>query len=100
MAQIRDFIEISLTWPGLFSHFNIKPHLARATAVSARSNVIVVDRPELSSAYHGESEKKLREVFERARNDSPCIVVLDEVDAMPPKRVDGGEGGGESLQRF
>jgi AAA family ATPase len=93
--------------PGLFSHFNLKPprglllhgppgtgktHLARAIAASTRSNVIVVNGPELSSAYHGESEKKLREVFERARKDSPCIVVLDEVDAMCPKRDDGGEG--------
>jgi AAA family ATPase len=94
--------------PNLFSHFNLKPprglllhgppgtgktHLARAIAASTQSNVIVVNGPELSSAYHGESEKKLREVFERARKESPCIVVLDEVDAMCPKRDDAGEGG-------
>ena len=94
--------------PSLFAHFNLKPprglllhgppgtgktHLARAIAASTRSTVIVVNGPELSSAYHGESEKKLREVFERARRDSPCIIVLDEVDAMCPKRDDGGEGG-------
>lgn len=101
---IRDLIEIPITRPSLFAHFNLKPprglllygppgtgktHLARAIAASTHANIIVVNGPELSSAYHGESEKKLREVFERAENTSPCIVVLDEVDAICPKRGDG-----------
>ncbi|KAG8816826.1 AAA+-type ATPase, partial [Serendipita sp. 401] len=70
-----------------------KTHLARAIAASTKSNVIVVNGPELSSAYHGETEKRLREVFNRAEKTSPCIVVLDEIDAICPKREDGGEGG-------
>lgn len=48
--------------------------------------------PELSSAYHGETEQRLRAVFEEARKREPCIVVLDEVDAICPRR-DGGESG-------
>lgn len=107
IALIRDLIEIPLTRPHLFSHFNLKPpkgvllhgppgtgktHLARAIATSTNSRVLVVNGPEISSAYHGESEQRLREVFERAKRSSPCIVVLDEVDAICPKRDDGGDG--------
>jgi AAA family ATPase len=55
--------------------------------------VLIVNGPELSSAYHGETESKLRDVFKEAREKSPCIVVLDEVDALVPRREDspGGE---------
>jgi AAA family ATPase len=54
--------------------------------------VLVINGPELSSAYHGETEAKLRDVFKEARNKSPCIVVLDEVDALVPRREDGAGG--------
>jgi len=53
---------------------------------------LVINGPELSSAYHGETESKLRDVFRQAREKSPCIVVLDEVDALVPKREDGAGG--------
>lgn len=53
---------------------------------------MVINGPELSSAYHGETESKLRDVFRQAREKSPCIVVLDEVDALVPKREDGAGG--------
>ena len=42
--------------------------------------------------YHGETEAKLRDVFEEAKKKSPCIVVLDEVDALCPRREDGAGG--------
>ena len=66
-----------------------KTHLARAIASSTTSSIIVVNGPELSSAYHGETESRLRAVFAGARARSPCIIVLDEVDALCPKREDG-----------
>ncbi|EIW81549.1 AAA-domain-containing protein [Coniophora puteana RWD-64-598 SS2] len=69
-----------------------KTHLARAIAASTRSSVLVVNGPELSSAYHGETEAKLRDVFREAREKSPCIVVLDELDALVPRREDAGGG--------
>jgi AAA family ATPase len=69
-----------------------KTHLARAIAAATRSNVLVINGPELSSAYHGETESKLRAVFREARRRSPCIVILDEVDALAPRRDDGGVG--------
>ena len=46
----------------------------------------------MSSAYHGETESKLRAVFAEARAKGPCIIVLDEVDALCPKREDGPGG--------
>lgn len=54
--------------------------------------MLVINGPELSSAYHGETESKLRDVFRQARERSPCIVILDEVDALVPKREDGAGG--------
>ncbi|KAL1752591.1 P-loop containing nucleoside triphosphate hydrolase protein [Schizophyllum commune] len=105
IAEIRDLLEIPLTRPDLFRNFGLKPprglllhgppgtgktHLARAIAAAARAAVVVVNGPELSSAYHGETEGRLRAVFEDAAARSPCIVVLDEVDALVPRREDGG----------
>lgn len=69
-----------------------KTHLARAIASSIQSSVLVINGPELSSAYHGETESKLRDVFKEAHEKSPCIVVLDEVDAIVPRREDGAGG--------
>jgi AAA family ATPase len=70
-----------------------KTHLARAIASSTPGcSCIVVNGPELSGAYHGETEERVRAVFEEARRREPCIIVLDEVDAICPRR-EGGEGG-------
>ena len=54
--------------------------------------MLVVNGPELSSSYHGETESNLRDVFKEAREKSPCIVVLDEIDALVPRREDGAGG--------
>jgi len=69
-----------------------KTHLARAIASSTNSSVLVINGPELSSAYHGETESKLRGVFKEARAKSPSIVILDEVDALVPRREEGAGG--------
>lgn len=69
-----------------------KTHLARAIASSTNSSVLVINGPELSSAYHGETESRLRNVFREAREKSPCIVVLDEVDALAPRREENAGG--------
>jgi AAA family ATPase len=107
ITQIRDLLEIPLTRPELFGYFGLKPprgillhgppgtgktHLARAIASSTNSSVLVINGPELSSAYHGETESKLRGVFKEARAKSPSIVILDEVDALVPRREEGAGG--------
>ncbi|KAI0028842.1 AAA family ATPase [Vararia minispora EC-137] len=104
---VRDLIDIPLMRPALFRHFGLKPprgillhgppgtgktHLARAIASSTGSSVIIVNGPELTSAYHGETEASLRRVFADARERSPCVLVLDEVDAICPRREDGAGG--------
>ncbi len=52
----------------------------------------MINGSELSSVYHGETESRLRDVFEEAKRKSPCIVVLDEVDAVCPRREEGAGG--------
>ena len=54
-------------------------------------NFISVKGPELLSKWVGDSEKGIREVFSRARQAAPCIVFLDEIDALAPRRGGGGE---------
>ncbi|KAL7412221.1 P-loop containing nucleoside triphosphate hydrolase protein [Mrakia frigida] len=74
-----------------------KTALARAIATSSPGcSCIVINGPELSSSFHGETEERLRGVWEEARRRSPCVIVIDEIDALCPKRE---EGGGEVERR-
>lgn len=68
-----------------------KTLLAFSIARSTRSNLFTINGPSLSSAYHGETEARLREVFAEAKRNSPAIIVIDEVDALAPNREEGGE---------
>ena len=106
VQTIRDLIDVPLRHPELFASFNLSPprgillfgppgtgktHLARAIARASHAHIIVVNGPELVGAYHGETEARLREVFTEARTKSPSVIVLDEVDALAPRREDAGE---------
>ncbi|CAM9142566.1 unnamed protein product [Discosporangium mesarthrocarpum] len=74
-----------------------KTLLAKAVANESGANFISVKGPELLDKYVGESEKSVRQVFQRARASSPCIIFFDELDALCPRRGGGGgEGGGVS----
>jgi len=68
-----------------------KTLLAKAIANEAGINFISVKGPELLNMYVGESEKAVRQVFERARNSSPCVIFFDEIDALCPKRSNTGD---------
>ena len=67
-----------------------KTLIAKALAKMTESNFISIKGPELLSKWVGESEKGVREVFRKARQAAPCIIFLDEVDALVPRRSSGG----------
>eukprot|EP00054_Salpingoeca_dolichothecata_P015299 m.87838 g.87838 ORF g.87838 m.87838 type:complete len:841 (+) comp21425_c0_seq2:168-2690(+) len=66
-----------------------KTLLAKAVANSSAANFISVKGPELLNKFVGESERAVRQVFQRARTSSPCVVFFDELDALCPRRGDG-----------
>lgn len=70
-----------------------KTLLAKAVANEAGINFISVKGPELLNMYVGESERAVRQCFQRARNSAPCVIFFDEFDSLCPKRSDTGEGG-------
>ena len=63
-----------------------KTLLAKAVANESRANFISIKGPELLNKYVGESEKAVRQVFQRARASTPCIIFFDELDALVPRR--------------
>ncbi len=63
-----------------------KTLIAKALANSMMSSFFYISGPEIASKYYGESEKRLREIFDQALHDAPSIVFIDEVDAMAPSR--------------
>ncbi|NXO99564.1 NVL protein, partial [Certhia brachydactyla] len=65
-----------------------KTLLAKAVANESGLNFISVKGPELLNMYVGESERAVRQVFQRARNSAPCVIFFDEVDALCPRRSD------------
>lgn len=70
-----------------------KTLLAKAIANESGVNFISVKGPELLNMYLGESERAVRQCFQRARNSAPCVIFFDELDALCPRRTDSAEGG-------
>jgi len=103
---IRDAIELPLKHPAMFrgrrrSGLLVygppgtgKTLLAKAVATECRLPFLSVKGPELLDMYIGESERKVREVFERARGAAPCVVFFDELDSLAPARGAGGDSAG------
>ncbi|MDH3676744.1 MAG: CDC48 family AAA ATPase [Nitrosopumilus sp.] len=90
-----DFVDVE-TPKGILLHGppgTGKTLIAKALAKMTESNFISIKGPELLSKWVGESEKGVREIFRKARQAAPCIIFLDEVDALVPRR---GSGGSES----
>lgn len=101
IRRVREMIELPLRYPQLFERLGInapkgvllhgtpgtgKTLLARAVAHETEAAFIAVSGPEVIHKFYGESEAKLRGIFEQARKNSPCIIFLDELDAIAPKR--------------
>jgi len=107
--DLKESIEWPLTMPDAFKRMGITPPrgvllygppgcgktlLARAVATESNANFIAVKGPELFSKWVGESEKRVRELFRRAKQVAPSIIFFDEIDAMVPRR---GLGFGEHV---
>jgi transitional endoplasmic reticulum ATPase len=100
-ARLREIVELPMRHPELFRHLGIEPPkgvllygppgvgktlLAKALANEVGAYFIAINGPEIMSKFYGESEQRLREIFEEARKNAPAIIFIDEIDAIAPKR--------------
>ena len=107
--ELIEAVKWPLKYPALFEYAHIenpkgillygppgtgKTLLAKAVANESEINFISIKGPEIISKYVGESEKKLRDIFRKSKQVSPCILFFDELDAIVPMRgANGGDGG-------
>jgi transitional endoplasmic reticulum ATPase len=99
--KIREMVELPLRHPELFKRLGIDPPkgillygppgtgktlLAKAVANETDAYFIAINGPEIMSKFYGESEQRLREIFEEAQKNAPAIIFIDEIDAIAPKR--------------
>ena len=111
IPQVREMIELPLRHPELFSRLGIDPPkgvllhgppgtgktlLARAVAAETDAQFFHIAGPEIMGRHYGESEERLREIFDEAQENAPAIVFIDEIDSIAPKR---GEVSGETERR-
>jgi len=98
---MREIVELPLRHPELFSRLGIEPHsgillygppgcgktlLAKVLASESDANMFSINGPEIMNKYYGETEAKLRDIFKEAKENSPSIIFIDEIDAIAPKR--------------
>ncbi|MGC9114533.1 MAG: CDC48 family AAA ATPase [Fervidicoccaceae archaeon] len=101
IQRVRELIELPLKYPEVFKRLGIDPPkgvllygppgtgktlLAKAVANETQSYFISINGPEIMSKFYGESEQRLREIFEEAKKHAPTIIFIDEIDAIAPKR--------------
>jgi transitional endoplasmic reticulum ATPase len=101
VERVREMIELPLRHPELFKRLGVeapkgvllhgppgtgKTLLAKAVANETNSNFYTIGGPEIMSKYYGESEEKLRNIFEQAEKNAPSIIFIDEIDSIAPKR--------------
>ena len=101
VERVREMIELPLRHPELFKRLGVeapkgvllhgppgtgKTLLAKAVANETNSTFYTIGGPEIMSKYYGESEEKLRSIFEQAEKSAPSIIFIDEIDSIAPKR--------------
>jgi len=101
IQRVREMVELPLRHPELFQRLGIEPPkgvllhgppgcgktlLARAVANESEANFFSINGPEIMSKFYGESEARLREIFQQAQQNAPGIIFIDELDAIAPKR--------------
>jgi len=103
VKKIREMVELPLKHPEIFDRLGIEPPkgvllfgppgtgktlLAKAVAGETEAHFVLLNGPEIMSKFYGESEKKVREIFDDAEKNAPSIIFIDEIDAIAPKRED------------
>ncbi len=101
IRKLREMVELPLKYPQVFERLGIDPPrgvlligppgsgktlLARAVAHETNANFQAINGPEIIHKFYGESEARLRDIFEIATRNQPSIIFLDELDAIAPKR--------------
>ncbi|VVB67357.1 VCP-like ATPase [uncultured archaeon] len=103
VQRVREMIELPMKHPEVFQKLGIEPPkgvllygppgtgktlIAKAVANESGANFLSIAGPEIMSKYYGESEQRLREIFEDAQKAAPSIIFIDEIDSIAPKRGD------------
>jgi transitional endoplasmic reticulum ATPase len=101
IRDIREMIEVPLRHPELFARLGINPPrgvllhgppgtgktmIARAVASETDANFVSISGPEIVSKFYGESEQRLRQIFDEAQKAAPTIIFIDEIDSIAPKK--------------
>lgn len=101
VKAMREIVELPLKHPELFARLGVEPHsgillygppgcgktlIAKVLASESEANMFLINGPEIMNKYYGETEAKLRDMFKEAKDNSPSIVFIDEIDAIAPKR--------------
>ncbi len=101
IKKVREMVELPLKHPEIFERLGIEPPkgvlfhgppgtgktlLAKAVANESDANFLLINGPEVTSKFYGESEKRIRDIFEEAEKNAPSIIFIDEIDAIAPKR--------------
>ncbi len=110
--QLREMVELPLRYPELFERLGVEPpkgvllhgppgtgktRLARAVANESDAQFFLINGPEIMGSAYGESEGRLRQIFEEATKNAPAIIFIDEIDSIAPKR---GQVSGEAEKRL
>ncbi|MDM7933820.1 MAG: CDC48 family AAA ATPase [Methanothrix sp.] len=103
VQRVREMIELPMKHPEVFQKLGIEPPkgvllfgppgtgktlIAKAVANESGANFFSIAGPEIMSKYYGESEQRLREIFEEAQKAAPSIIFIDEIDSIAPRRGD------------
>ncbi len=101
IKRLREIVELPMRHPEVFAKLGIEPHsgilmygspgcgktlIAKALASESEANFFIINGPEIMNKYYGETEARLRDIFKEARESSPSIIFIDEIDAIAPKR--------------
>ena len=101
ISRMREIVELPLRHPEVFSRLGIEPHsgillygppgcgktlIAKVLASESEATFYSINGPEIMNKYYGETEARLRDIFKEAKDNSPSVVFIDEIDAIAPKR--------------